>query len=114
MGIRIKVATSRIPWVAGSRLICLNAMKFWKNMTRKSPSVSVTRQACVALLGDSPRLPSDQVACSEYAVSWEGNEAYAPFVRELLEKQEFEAAYAKIAEAAPFSARETSRGVPAM
>jgi hypothetical protein len=85
-----------------------------KHDSEASPSVSVTRQACVALLGDSPRLPSDQVACTEYAASWEGNEAYAPFIRELLEKQEFEAAYAKIAEASPFSARETSRGVPAM
>ena len=71
-----------------------------KHDSEASPSVSVTRQVCVALLGDSPRLPSDQVACSEYAVSWEDNEAYAPFIRELLEKQEFEAAYAKIAEAA--------------
>ena len=86
-----------------------------KHDSEASPSVSVTRQSCVAQLGDSPRLPSDQVACSEYAGSWEDNEAYAPFIRELLEKQEFEAAYAKIAEASKsILAKETSRGVPAM
>ena len=85
-----------------------------KHDSEASPSVSVTRQSCVAQLGDSPRLPSDQVACSEYAVSWEDNED-APFIRELLEKQEFEAAYAKIAEASKsILAKETSRGVPAM
>ncbi len=70
-----------------------------KHNSEASPSVSVTRQVCVPLIGDSARLPSDPITCNQYAISWEDNETYAPLIRELLEKQQFEAAYVKIAEA---------------
>jgi hypothetical protein len=70
-----------------------------KHDSGASPSVSVTRQVCIPLVGDSPRPYTNPVACNEYAVSWGDNEAYAPIIEALLEKQEFEAAYAKIAEA---------------
>jgi len=70
-----------------------------KHDSEAPPRVSVSRQVCVPQLEDSPRLSSNPVTCNEYAVSWDDNEGYAPLIRALLEKQEFEAAYAKIAEA---------------
>ena len=62
--------------------------------------LSATRQVCVPLSSElSPNLASDQISCQEYAISWRDDEASAQLVDGLMEKEKFDAADAKIAEA---------------
>jgi hypothetical protein len=63
------------------------------------PVVSVTRQVCTPLGADPQKLPSYPIACEEYSESWENNAAFASQIEDLLGKNEFETADAKIAEA---------------
>jgi len=77
----------------------MNRYEVLEKESTAPPTISVTRQVCIPLSGDSPRPSSHPVACNEYAVSWADNEGYAPLIADLLQKNQFEAAYAKIAEA---------------
>jgi len=68
---------------------------------KASAKLTVTRQVCVPVSTEaSPNLPSDRASCRDYAMSWRDDDASAQIVDGLMEKEKFDAADAKIADAA--------------
>ena len=60
---------------------------------------SVIRQVCVPVPGQSPNAASKPVSCQEYAISWRDDDASARLVDKLMDKNQFDAANVRIAEA---------------
>jgi hypothetical protein len=83
-------------WVSADLLTSYSVVEKEASTTAK---LSITRQMCVAVSNESPNLPSDHVSCQEYAMSWRDDDASAQLVDRLMEKENFDAADARIAEA---------------
>jgi len=66
---------------------------------KASAKLLVTRQVCVPVSNRTPNVLSNPVSCREYTVSWRDDEHSAQRVDELMDKNQFDQANAKIAEA---------------
>src|SRR6202795_92950 len=84
-------------WVSADLLTSYSTVAKDASITAR---LTVTRQVCVPTSTEaSPNLPSDRASCQDYGISWRDDDASAQVVDGLMEKDQFAAAYAKIAEA---------------
>jgi hypothetical protein len=85
-------------WISADLLTSYSTIAKDASETAK---LTVTRQVCVPVSTEaSPNLPSDRASCRDYAMSWRDDDASAQIVDGLMEKEKFDAADAKIADAA--------------
>src|SRR5262249_40435310 len=90
---------ARIEDSPGSR-ISADLLTGYRVVDTKStaPRVSVTRQVCIQSARSAPRPATYPIACDQYSLGWDDDEADAPAIHDLMQKDKLEEAWTKIAE----------------